>query len=69
MLIGGTRAFGAKEEPRLRSDCRVQILQRFVEMIGEHVRGTTLVTPDAHRKLLQNLDDFSSNSCAWISEQ
>jgi len=38
-------------------------------MIREHVRGTAPVTPYAHRKLLQNLDDFSSNSCAWISEQ
>ena len=69
MLIGGTRSFGAKEEPRLWYDCRVQILQRFMKMIREHIRGTAPVTPYAHRKLLQNLDDFLSNSCAWISEQ
>jgi hypothetical protein len=43
-------------------------MQRFVEMIGEHVRGAAPVTFDAHCELLENLDDFLSNSCAWISE-
>jgi hypothetical protein len=61
--------FGAEEEPWLRSYRRVQVLQRLVMMVGQHVGGAAPVASYADGKLLQNLGNFSSDSCAWISEQ
>jgi hypothetical protein len=40
-----------------------------VMMVGQHVGGAAPVASYADGKLLQNLGNFSSDSCAWISEQ